>query len=66
MANVTAEIQELLDSRVLQEVVDNKAIGHQDGLELLDTGMKKAMAPNKAGVYLYLCMVSGTSCNPLP
>jgi hypothetical protein len=47
------EMQELLERRVLQEVVDNKAIGQQDGLELLDTGMKQAMSPSKAGVYLY-------------
>ncbi len=46
------EMQELLDRRVLQEVVDNKVIGQQDVLELLDTGMKQAMAPSKAGVYL--------------
>jgi hypothetical protein len=53
----TVEMQELLDRRVLQEVVDNKVIGQQDGLELLDTGMKQAMAPSKAGVYLYLFKV---------
>jgi hypothetical protein len=30
-------------------------------LELLDTGMKQAMAPSKAGVYLYLYMVFWTA-----
>jgi hypothetical protein len=59
MANVTVEMQELLDRRVLQEVVDNKVTGQQDGLGLLDTGMKQAMAPSKAVVYLYLYSVHG-------
>jgi hypothetical protein len=57
MAKEVGDMQELLDRRVLQEVVDNNVVRQQDGLELLDTGMKQAMAPSKAGVYLYLYMV---------